>query len=176
MASRPPRRRLPVVLLALGLLGLGGLPGRLGAEESWLSPLAADHWARPLLDQLVFPPEAPSPARVATRLDAALRLARWMERGQPSPQARPRLLAAELKTELTSLGLSAETIAEALDSREATPVSSDLTDLIPIPTEAESPEQVRIHSLLRKSLAEFDRLEGRILDLRAEDRKSRTRK
>lgn len=124
----------------------------------------AGHWSRPLLGRLEFPGDRPRPRLASdSRLDAAIHLARWLERGRPSPAARPRLLAGEYAEDLRTLGLSPARITAALERLEpAAPV------LASPPGGGAHGERAR--RLVEESLTELRSIEARLRRLEARRR------
>ncbi len=140
-------------------------PAQGSNEAELLAPLASDHWSTRLLRNLRFAPRKEQPAphfSGKTRLDGALHFARWIERGVPSPKARPRLLASEYRESLIALGISAQEVARALHR---------LAPLATLPDEdsvSHSPQSKKTRLLLDQSLSEFRQLEDRIQRLQAQ--------
>lgn len=129
-----------------------------------LDELPASHWVRPLLAQLRFADGRTPTAPGRTRLDAAVLVARWLERGEPSPAARPRLVASHLTRELAALGLAPAKVRAAL-ARLAPPVS------VPAPTTDDTPGRAAaVRRQLTRSLEAHRALEARLEALRSRTR------
>lgn len=139
------------------------LPGSPAAPEP-LAALPGDHWARPLLGKLRFPAGVAAGSPGSTRLDAALFLARWLERGEPSPEARPRLIASHLGRELVALGKSPAEVRQALD--RLAPASD-----APIPDDTPG-RGTAARRQLSRSLEAHRALEARLEALRARRRET----
>lgn len=163
-------RRLLPALSSLALILAGSLSA---ADEPLVAPVAPDHWSRPLLVALRFPsppgdaPEATEPT-LATRFDVAVHLARWLERGLPTPEARPRLLVSRFRKALLALGLTPEEIARKLEERAPREVLEGAEVGVESLGSPRPPSQrvERTRGLLRDSLQELERIEDRIQALR----------
>lgn len=156
-----PPRWLPVLPLAMAVAARAA-----GPAGGPLTPLPPEHWTRPLLTRLRFPATA-APATASppvhpleTRLDAAVLLARWLQGGEPTPAARPQLLAAEFRGELDVLGLDRARVVRALEARAGAPVSPDTA-------RGYSWRRTATRQLLDRSMAELEVLEERIRRLQA---------